>query len=108
MQTYIASCKKCKTVVTVKGEKGSNVEGGGGTRFELHLPNGETMFAWQYMNTCHIWAGKCACGHVMMGKLVEATVSHKNCDGRCTAAKSHKCACECGGLNHGVAHMVAC
>lgn len=47
----------------------------------------------------------CACGGPMVGRLIEGT--HNDaiaCDGRCTAAKGHRCECSCGGANHGADH----
>lgn len=35
---------------------------------------------------------------------VKATVTATECDAVCTSAKGDKCACSCGGDNHGAAH----
>jgi hypothetical protein len=33
--------------------------------------------------------------------VIRATVTDTRCDGACRSAKSDRCACECGGENHG-------
>jgi hypothetical protein len=40
-------------------------------------------------------------------RTVKATVTDKDCDSRCQHARSGKCACSCGGQNHGAAFTVA-
>ena len=40
--------------------------------------------------------------HVKWAKL-SAKVSHNECGSECRSAKSNRCACECGGDNHGAA-----
>jgi hypothetical protein len=39
-------------------------------------------------------------------KALKVLPSEHDCDGRCTSAKSDKCACVCGGANHGSAYGI--
>lgn len=40
-------------------------------------------------------------------QTVKVTVTEHDCDSRCQHARSGKCACSCGGRNHGIAFAIA-
>lgn len=82
----IGKCVRCATVYRVAGdprhaELGSEAPGFCGCAAAQGLPY--SFVKWQQVKATY-----------------KASV---RCDGRCHAAKSTKCVCECGGRNHGVA-----
>ena len=103
-QTFMAKCPRCAKVARMQGTIGATV--GDTKRVELHLTTGETTFAWPAKGTMYAWViTQCCKGKRTHAKLVQAKVADHRCDGRCTTAKSHKCSCECGGLNHGISYV---
>jgi len=97
--TFIARCNKCKKVARFQGVIGEQVANT--NMLELSLSDGGSTKCWYYMGICYALVDEKCCGRRVDAKLVEAKVTDHNCDGSCTSAKSHKCACKCGGLNHG-------
>lgn len=94
MTTYIAKCRRCKSVTSTVAYRVNRVDADMGAL--VIDRTGESGLIGGFAIACR-GCGKLASAKAVRGRL---SLDHK-CGPRCESSVGHDCTCSCGGKNHG-------